>query len=264
MKRAISVLGSMAALAVLAPAGAGAATPALSIAPSPEAVLFGTPASVGGVLTPPQGVAAGGHTVKLYAKPFPYKRSKLIATATTAADGSYGFGVSPSYNTRYRAAVSDDALAVRSASKLLAVAPQATLKIKVSKSSDAISRVRLRYSSRLPLSLDGRKVTWYFHRAGTSRFVSRDHTRAREKRKGATTVLRARSKFGVPRGRYSFEVTYCIDVPKQRDIGLGPPVKGRGCPKSFRAGNPRQAAARLGAAAAPLAAGSSTASARTG
>lgn len=258
LRTSIAATTLVTALALLACApSASAADPSLSIAPAAAGVVFGDPVSIGGALTVPAGVSAAGHEVKLYERRYPYKRSKIIATTRTATDGSYEFArVLPRYNSRYRAAVGDDAVAARSASKLVVVSPRTLLRVKATKSSKAVSTLRLEYSSELSLSLDRRKVTWYFHRFGTPRFVSSDRTRAKERKRRAKKILRSRSSFPVPRGDYQFEVTYCIDVPAKRDIGLGAPSSQRGCPKSFRASGRVATERRVGTAAAPVAAAS--------
>ena len=188
--------------------------------------------------------------LKLYERPFPYKRSKLIATTTTNADGTYSFeSVKPDVNSTYKVAINDPDLAARSKSELVVVFAHGALKVKATKGRDIVSRFRLRYSPKLSTKLAGREVLWYFNEVGRPRFKVADRTRSKQPRKG---LLKGKSRFQAPPGDYRFRVTYCLDVPDDKDIGIGTPGAPRNCPNSFPAEASRALLAV--AAAAPLSA----------
>lgn len=232
--RSASVLVAIAlAVALMAADSAAAAT--INIARSKDFITYNRDSvKISGRLqTDAGGPAVGNREVKLYEKPYPYKRSKVIARTQTDAEGKYRFGgVQPDFNTRYRAAVGDPGVEARSKLKLVYVFARGGLSTRATRDGHAKSRFRLVFAPKLPTRLGGRKVVWYFHRLGTSRFTARDRSRSKEPRRG---LLKGRSRFKLPDGRYRFQVTYCLDGPDKRDIGLGPPGVSRDCPRSFPA-----------------------------
>jgi hypothetical protein len=89
----------------------------LTIAVAPNAVAFGTPANVTGAISSKQ----AGVALTLEAQAYPYKGGFTDAgTATTAADGTYTFAVTPAVSTHYRVSTSDKPT-VRSPEAALAV-----------------------------------------------------------------------------------------------------------------------------------------------
>ena len=217
----------------------------------PDSIGFGRGSvAIQGNLTADAGVSPAGRVLKLYERPFPYKRSKQIARTTTDANGAYGFeGVKPDMNSTYKVAINDPDLAARSESTLVVVFARGDLKVRATRNRDIVSRFRLRYSPKLSTNLAGRKVLWYFNEVGRPRFKVADRTRSKQPRRG---LLKGKSRFMAPPGDYRFRVTYCLDVPDEKDIGIGTPGAPRNCPNSFPAAASRALLAV--AATAPLAA----------
>jgi hypothetical protein len=206
--------------------------PRLGIKTSRDAVVWDKRGTrIGGTLRTPAGVRSAGRLVKLYERPYPYRRSKIIARTRTNDKGRYSFGsIKPDYNSRYRAAVNEPGVVARSDSPLVAVYVQADFDVRATRRGTAESRLEYRYSPKLPTRLDDRRILWYFNKVGASKAKVRDRTRTNVKKKG---VMRASSSFRLPPGRYRFEVRSCIKITK-KDIGIGPPVARRGCPETIR------------------------------
>ncbi len=243
-------VAGVAAFVVLAVAGIGAqgaSAAAVSIKAKPEAITYGQGTiKIKGFLTADEGVSAGGRTLKLYERPYPYKSSKLIATTTTGPDGRYLFAdVTPDLNSTYKVAINDPDLAARSRSRQVVVFAEGKLNVRTTRDRHIASRFKLKFSPKLRTNLANRRVLWYFNKIGNARFVIKDKTRAKTPRKG---MLTGKSRFQAPPGNYRFQVTYCIDAPNQRDIGVGPPGASRKCPRSFPATASR-ALSRAGASA---------------
>lgn len=233
--------------------GAGSALAAdLTAKAEPESISFGRGSvTIEGSLTADAGVSPAGRVLKLYERPFPYKRAKQIAQATTNADGDYSFdGVKPEVNSTYKVAINDPDLAARSKSALVVVFARGDLEVRATKKRDIVSSFRLQYSPKLTTKLAGREVLWYFNKVGDPRFKVADRTRSKQPRKG---LLKGKSRFAAPTGDYRFRVTYCLDVPDEKDIGIGTPGAPRNCPNSFPAEASRALLA-VATAAHPLAA----------
>jgi hypothetical protein len=106
-----------AALAASAPA-APAAPPTphqLTISAQPSPVVFGKPVAITGKLT---GADSAGETITLHEDPFPFGHYTDLATTPAGADGSYGFTVYPSVNTKYQTSAK---------TKSAATSPEATV-----------------------------------------------------------------------------------------------------------------------------------------
>ena len=237
MKRRILGVALLAALMGTGVAEAGGTSKTkLTIKPKQDSITYqraGT--SIRGELAAPAGTSVAGREVKLYEKRYPYRKSTLSDTTQTNAQGAYKFGgVNPAYNSRYRVVVGDPDLSVRSREALVVVYPRSKVRTKATRKGVAISSFELHYSGDLPLSLGGRRLYWYFNRVGTPRFKVRDRTSTIQSGRG---ILIGRSHFDLPKGSYRFSVSYCFEVPHKRDIGLGPPSRNRGCPRSYPASN---------------------------
>lgn len=248
--KAVAALAGLIAFVALGASSASAAE--VTAKADPESVTFGRGSvAIEGALTADAGVSPAGRVLKLYERPFPYKRSKQIAEATTNADGSYAFeGVKPDVNSTYKVAINDPDLAARSKAALVVVFARGDLKVKATRDREIVSRFRLVYSPKLNTKLAGREVRWYFNEVGKPRFTIADKTRSKQTRKG---LLKSKSRFPAPPGDYRFRVTYCLDVPNEKDIGIGTPGAPRNCPNSFPAAASRALLAV--AAAAPLSTG---------
>jgi hypothetical protein len=96
-------VAASAAAATAIPAAALAAPPSphqLSISASPNPVVFGKTVAITGKLT---GTDSAGETVTLRDDPFPFGKFGNPTSTTTAADGGYGFTVTPTVDTKYQA-----------------------------------------------------------------------------------------------------------------------------------------------------------------
>lgn len=103
MKRPLLVATALCLVLSALPLSAGAAKPGpsahtVTITASLNPVLFKRATVISGKLT---GTAVGGVTVTLRENPYPYTGAKAVATATTAADGSYSFSRLPGLNIKY-------------------------------------------------------------------------------------------------------------------------------------------------------------------
>jgi Beta-lactamase enzyme family len=156
----------------------------------------------------------GGRTVELQVDPYPYGSFTDGPSATTSADGSYSFRVSPGRNTRYR---------VRFAGPPPTRSP--TIRVTVRE----LIRTRLRYPplgrariavySRHPADLHwgGERTIWYLS-SGSRRHLQRVKvTHTHDVKPGLT---RLRATLPVPPGRFRFAA--CFNAPGQ--AALGPPA----------------------------------------
>jgi hypothetical protein len=236
------------ALAIAA-GGAGAAQGAeLTAKADPQAITYKQGSvTIEGNLTADPGVSAAGREVKLYKRGYPYKKARLVTTTLTDANGHYSFtGLRPDRNSTYKAAVGDPDLTARSNPKLIVVYAQGDLEVRAKQNRHIVSKFELVYSPRLRTNLADRKVRWYFHKLGDPRFEIADRSRSYLDGPGD---LKGKSDFKAPPGGYRFEVTYCLDVPDKRDIGVGPPGAQRDCPRSFAARTAARTLRSVGAAA---------------
>lgn len=243
-----AIAASFAALAVAGIGAQGASAATVSIKANPEAITYeqGT-VKIKGLLTGDTGISPAGRTLKLYERPFPYKSAKLIATTVTGTDGSYVFAdVEPDLNSTYKVAINDPDLIARSKSQQVVVFAQGKLNVRTTRDRHIASRFQLKFSPKLSIKLARLPVLWYFNKIGKPLFTVKDKTRAKAPRKG---LLRSKSRFEAPSGNYRYRVTYCIDVPDQKDIGVGPPGAARKCPRSFPAQASRALSTAGGSAA---------------
>ena len=241
---------TLAACAVAAIGAQGASAASVSIKAKPDAIEYSNGmVQINGFLVADPGVSAAGRTLKLYERPYPYKSSQQIATTVTDAQGHYVFdGVEPDLNSTYKVAINDPDLIARSKSQQVVVFAHGELRVRATRDRRIKSKFSLEFSPKLKTDFDHRQVFWYFNRSGNPLYVIKDETRTKTPRKGLVT---GHTSFPAPAGNYTFRVTYCIDVPDQKDIGVGPPGAPRKCPRSFPAEMSRAlAAAGSGAAAA--------------
>jgi hypothetical protein len=229
----------------------GASAASISIKAKPEAITYGQgPIQIKGFLEGDAGVSPGGRTVKLYERPFPYKTATQIATTVTFGNGFYVFnGVQPDLNSTYKVAINDPDLGARSKSQQVVVFADGKLHVRATRDRHIESRFELQYSPNLPVDLSGLKVFWYFNKTGDPSYTIKDTTRTKAPQAGTLT---GRSRFEAPAGNYNFRVTYCIDVPNDNDIGVGPPGASRTCPRSFPAEPASTASARAGSGVAAV------------
>ena len=206
---------------------ASAAAAKLSLKADSKAVPFRSKVNLGGKLAPDAGISAGGHVVKLYEAKYPYKGSQLIAQATTAANGRYKFRVRPDYNTRYRTAVGDETVSVRSKRQQVFSFPRLSLKTNA-RPGRVFAQLKIRLSPRLPgQGVKGRRVYFYFRKTQSRAFVRKAKTRARQRKPG---LLKANGSFKLPRDKngYRYVVLACVDTPG--DVGVFKPHGHSDCP----------------------------------
>lgn len=232
--RWVAAAATIVAFAAAGIAAEQAAAASATITASPDAITYGQgTVEIRGFLTADPGISPAGRTLKLYERPYPYKSSQQIATTVTDANGHYVFeDVAPDLNSTYKVAINDPDLAARSKSQMVVVFARGTLSVRATPDRHVASRFRLVFSPDLPTDLADRQVFWYFNEIGKPRYVIKDKTLTEEPHPG---LLVGRSRFTPPPGQYKFRVTYCIDVPNQEDIGVGPPGAPRTCPRSFPA-----------------------------
>src|SRR3954452_6056072 len=161
----------LAAALGLASTGAFAISPAaatptrVSAAAGRSEIPFTASTSISGDVTGRPG-GNGGATVNLQADPYPYGSFVTQGSQTTAADGSYGFGVAPSRNTRYRV-VLQATPAVRSDTVGVTVDEKVTTNVQY----ETPGRARIVIRSRHPADLrwGGKRVRWYLSAGARSR-----------------------------------------------------------------------------------------------
>ena len=245
------------ALAIAAASAGAAQGASITAQADPQSITYKQgEITIEGDVTADPGVVAAGRQVKLYKRGYPYTKGRLVETTVTDADGHYSFtGLRPDRNSSYRAVVSATNLEARSDSLLVVVFAQGDLTVRTKKNRHIVSKFELIYSPRLKTKLADRKVLWYFNKVGEPRFTIKDRSRSFLVDKGE---LRGKSNFEAPPGEYRFRITYCLDVPDKRDIGVGPAGAPRDCPRSFQARAARTlrsvgAAVGPGSAAEPVA-----------
>lgn len=228
-----AVIACAAALA-LAATTAPAHAASLTANAKPDAITYQQGSvTIKGNLTADGSVSPANRELNLYKRGYPYDKGRLVTTTRTDANGHYSFtGLRPDRNSTYKVAINDPDLAARSDSQLVVVYAQGHLKVRTKKNRHIVSSFELVYSPRLTTKLAGRKVLWYFAKDGATRFRVKDRSRSFLVQKGD---LKGKSNFEAPPGDYRFRITYCLDVPDKRDIGVGPPGAPRDCPRSFKA-----------------------------
>ena len=222
------------ALAIAAATAGSAQGASITAQADPQAITYQRgEVKIEGDVTADPGVVAAGRQVKLYKRGYPYKTSRLVETTVTDSEGHYSFtGLRPDRNSTYRAVINATNLEARSDSALVVVYARGDLNVRTKKNRHIASKFELIYSPRLKTKLSGRKVLWYFNKVGEPRFTIKDRSQSFLAGKGE---LKGKSNFEAPPGRYRFRITYCLDVPDKRDIGIGPPGSPRDCPRSFQA-----------------------------
>ncbi len=207
MKRAFSVLAALSSLALLAVPAAAQAAPALSAHPAKDEIVFGHSTTISGKLVG-EPISNAGQTLRLRASPHPFDSFSTIDTATTGADGSYTFTVTPDRNTIYRV-VTESAPATRSPDRTITVDERLRKQLAYLR----FGRVHAGFASRHPDDLDwgGQTVYWFVARRSSDSFKLVEKTRTREVSPGVT---RFGATFAVPEGRFRYLA--CFDAPGER------------------------------------------------
>ena len=117
----------------------------LTISASAESVKFGRGVTLSGKLTGPK---SDGKNVTLREDPFPFDAFDVVGTATTDANGDYGFTRTPSVNTRYQARQGGEE------SDVVTVSVRPAISLRVGDRTPAAGR-RVRFSGRVCPEHDG-------------------------------------------------------------------------------------------------------------
>jgi hypothetical protein len=229
------------AVVVAAPAHAGGLTSAeITAEVGKRKIHFNRATSVGGRLT--TSTAAGtppspaGRTVTLYEKRYPYTSETAVATTTTDGDGSYEFtGLKPGFNAYYRAAVTEPVAATSEEVPVWVYPRSHPPRVRFLGGRRFAASLRMEFSEDYPVDLGGRTASWYFRKKGQS--VA--HRIARSKtHQPMPGLVRSKTRFRVPRGRYRFFIGWCIAVTDiGEDTGMGKPPTNQPCPRRFRFGH---------------------------
>ncbi len=224
------VLASPAAAAAGAPYG----PPGASITLSSRATEIRS-----GTLLKLSGAAEGappGSAIQLFRSAYPYRTSKPVASAETAADGSFAFTVRPDRSTRYRVLLVGSEENARSTVQVLARATARATALTLGRV--AISVVVLHPRD---LRWNGARVRWAFA-TGRGRFLPGPPTRTRRLSPYATLL---RTVVALPAGRFGWRA--CFTAPAE--FALADPGRPRDCRGRGYAGRGRLPAGFPGAAA---------------
>ena len=221
LARGVAAFAVAAFLAV--PSGALAAsheTPAastISLAARPSTVLSGQPATLLGAV--PSGAPVGA-SVQLYASPYPFTKVTMVASATTAPDGSFSFTVTPDRNTQYSATVG----AVSSPAVTVLVTGQTVTKVKALKLGRARVVVVIFHPS--DLEWGNAPVSWSFASGFRGRFSRAPGTRSVNLSPYAVVLS---TTAALPAGHFRWRA--CLHAPEAQalaDPTLPPGCTGRG------------------------------------
>jgi beta-lactamase family protein len=198
----------VALLVVASPATARAAT--LTAGAHRSHIRFKGSTTISGRLAgnPP---GNGGKAVELQVDPYPYGSFEHAASATTTADGSYSFGVSPGRNSRYRARFAGPPSTTSAALKIV-VAERVRMRLRY----PSLGRARVAVYSRHPANLrwGRRPAVWYLSPSSRRRLRRVKVTHTHTPKPGLTRV---RATFPVPAGRFRFAV--CFSARSQAAMG---------------------------------------------
>ena len=210
-------------IAVAGQAGTG---PTLSAKVTKQDIRLGSATVVRGRLT---GGPAGdaGQALTVYAKPYPYKREKVAGTVTTGATGRYSLEVRPRRNTRYVVRADADPTIESTKEPIAWVYPKRIGTVaKFIRPGLASGRMILRVDPNHPFRFQGRPLFFYFRKKSSNFFDRVARTKTRLRSPGNVTGY---ARFEIPRGNYTFLVSWCFD-PGRGDFGVGRPVRQK-CPR---------------------------------
>ncbi|MGI8505832.1 MAG: hypothetical protein ACR2MK_03330 [Solirubrobacteraceae bacterium] len=214
---ALAVAALCLAIAALGPGAADASPAAISLRPSRGVIRSSHHVSLSGNAA----AAPAGATVDLYASPYPYTRSSLLASAPVSAAGGFSFVVSPDRNSRYRAV-------------LVGTPEQAQAQVLVS--GDTVTRVTALTLGRAEVTIlvfhprdlrwNGAIVKWLFASGARGPFLGTSPTRTRRLSRYVTLV---RTIVTLPAGRFRFRA--CFHAPADHalaNLSRPPGCTGRG------------------------------------
>ena len=195
----------------ISPAAASATQ--VSAAAGRDEIPFTASTDVSGAVTGNPG-GDGGVAVDLQADPYPYGSFVTQASQTTAADGSFGFRVTPSRNVRYHVALHATP-GVRSDTVAVTVDEKVTTSVRY----ETPGRARIVIQSRHPADLrwGGKRVRWYLASGPRAKLHRVEGGRTTTPRPGVT---RMKTTLEVPAGRFRFAACF-----RARSLAaMGPPA----------------------------------------
>lgn len=227
------VCGSLLAFLSIAVAGQAGTEPKLTAKVTRTDVRLGASTAVEGRLT--GGPAGdGGQALTVFAKPYPYENEAVAGTVTTKPSGRYSLSVRPRLNTRYVVRADADPTIESAKDPVAWVYPKEIGTVaKFLRPGLASGRMVFKVDRAHPFRFEGRPLFFYFRKKGSKVFhrVARTHTRVR-----APGDVTGYAKFKIPRGNYTFVVSWCFN-PGRGDFGVGRPVS-KNCPrKDYRVGH---------------------------
>ena len=171
-----------------------------------------------------------GLRVFLLGREFPYKREHIVAGTYTGTSGTYFFRVRPTLNTRYRVRFGS----VHSDVRRVWIFPVKRRTFVSDYAGIATARFFQVYPPDYPLSLRGRRITWYFRRDDNQYYRAIATSRSRGAADPRRITGRVRFPLPVSPEPYSYFVTWCFKIGREgQDIGVGRNAGG-GCPRAFR------------------------------
>ncbi|MFL5822788.1 MAG: hypothetical protein ACJ764_05030 [Solirubrobacteraceae bacterium] len=178
-------------------------TPTVSLTATPSSVRAGHAVVLSGRV---QGVLTSTR-VKLYSRPYPYRKATLVGTRRTASDGSFSFTEQPGRNVRYRVYVKHPAVHA-----MASVAVRGRVKIR--EQPIPLGRAKVVIVLYHPRDLQWRngRVQWWFAPKGQS-FASSPTTGVRRL---SQTKIELVTKATLPAGRYRWRA--CFHAPSDRAL----------------------------------------------
>lgn len=225
----LAVLASLVCLGALAlgPATAAAA-PAVTLEVKKADIDLGKGTQLSGRLT---GTEPEGLPLAIVAKEFPYKRAVVVDEIVLGPDGRFRSQVKPTLNTIYRAVVGTPTTEIRSPNRRVYISlPNRETRTRTA-GDVAISSFFVQFPADYPLPLGGRKITWYFRKTTDPVFRAVKTSRSKER----FGRLVGETRIPLPRGNYSYFITWCFALGKRgADIGIGR-NDGGGCSNTLSA-----------------------------
>jgi hypothetical protein len=199
IRRAAALAGLIVAVWACHSSAASAAVPALSLAASPSQVQSGRSVTLSGRVVP----ATEGTVALLYESAYPFSVPRLVATTTTASDGSFSFKVFPDRNARYRAVLAGTRVAA-----LASVAVEGRTVTTVRALALGRAAVTILIYHPRDLHWGAARVRWAFRSGHHSAFISAPVTRTVRL---SPYVSAARTTIALPAGHFSWRA--CFHAP---------------------------------------------------
>ena len=165
--------------------------------------------------------APAGSQVKLFSRPFPYKKAHLLGTVAPGPSGGFSFAVKPDRNTRYGVMLTETL--ARAITTIGVVWP---LGLKVSALPLGRAAIRIVVHHPSDLNWRGARARWYFKTSANSPFREAHSTRTHHLNK---TAIELHTVATLPAGRFRWRV--CFYAPAAHalvNLKRPPGCKGRG------------------------------------